>query len=330
MATVALPLTSETSSARPSIDDVSTPNAIARTCTETDPPWPTTDSSGLAGKHHYADPRTNLEIPEGCISHYEIIRKIGQGGMGSVFRARDRRLDRLVALKILHHGGQSPSRLLAEARATARVTHENIVVIYDTGMHEGRPYMVLEHLYGQTLRRTLNEAKSGAGRELSRGVSLDIVISVVRALSAAHKGRIVHSDLKPENIMLLKSGQVKVLDFGIARRIGAENRDKPVGTFAYMSPEQWLGRDVDQRSDIWAVGILLFELLSGAHPLAPLSTRDLSMIAELDLPMPSLRDECPELGELSDIVARCLAKRKEQRFASADELLVALESWRTR
>ncbi len=310
---------------QPSTDNVytspaDTPNALSRTLTETDPPWPLTDWPGLAENNASAACQADLELPKGFIKHHEIIRKIGQGGMGSVYLARDRRLGRLVAVKILHHEGRAKARLLAEARATARAKHENIVVIYDIGMFHRRPYIVLEYLPGQTLRSALSESR---GRGLSRGFAHNIVISVVQALSAAHENGVVHRDLKPENIMLLDSGRIKVLDFGIARRIEKDESDKPVGTFAYMSPEQWLGCDVDQRSDIWAVGMLLFEVLSGAHPLAPLATRDLSMIADLERPMPSLRELCAEFGGLCDIADRCLRKRKEERFESANQLLAA-------
>lgn len=333
--TMGHPFSCEAFTAQPSADHAYTPNeytpnAFTRTLTETDPPWPLTDSSSSSANGDCSGPGTNFELSERFIKHHEIIRKIGQGGMGSVFLARDRRLGRLVAVKFLHPGGQSPSRLLAEARATARARHENIVVIYDIGMFEGRPYMVLEYLSGQPLRDVLSEARGLAGRVLSRGFAINVVIAVVQALSAAHKSGVIHRDLKPENIMLLDSGQVKVLDFGIARRLEKGETEKPIGTFAYMSPEQWLGRDIDGRADIWAAGLLLFEVLSGAHPLAPLATRDLSIIANLELSMPSLRDVCPELGGLCDIVDRCLRKRKEERFESADELLQALETWRTR
>jgi serine/threonine protein kinase len=239
--------------------------------------------------------------------------------MGSVFLARDRRLGRLVAVKVLRDNGQSPTRLLAEARATARASQENIVVIYDVGLCNERPHLILEYLNGQTLRHALSKARGGVGRPMPRGVAIDIMTAVVRALVAAHESGIVHRDLKPENIMLLDSGQVKVLDFGLAQSVKAANRGSAAGTFAYMSPEQWRGQEVDERSDIWAVGIVLFELFTGAHPLAPFAQNGLSSIVELDTPMPSLRDVCGDVGGLSEVVDRCLRKRKEERFVSAAE-----------
>lgn len=250
--------------------------------------------------------------------------------MGRVFLARDRRLGRLVAVKVLHEGGPRASRLLTEARATARARHDNIVVIHDIGIVDGRPYMVLEYLSGQTLRAVLAKAKRGVERPLPRGMALEIVASVAQALSAAHKASVVHRDLKPENIMLLDSGQVKVLDFGLARRIDTAGHSKPVGTFAYMSPEQMAGDEVNETTDIWALGIILFEIISGAHPSMTHSGLGYSSVADLYTPMPMLRDVCPGIGRLSDVVDRCLRKRKDERYGSADELLAALEPLRTR
>ncbi|WP_170319891.1 protein kinase domain-containing protein [Polyangium spumosum] len=267
---------------------------------------------------------------DGFIKHYEIVRTLGVGGMGSVLLARDTKLGRLVAIKLLHDDGHAGARLLDEAQFTARARHENIVVIYEIGAVDGRPYMVLEYLEGRTLRRVISSSPGGEGRALPRGLTLDIMASVVRALAAAHKSGIVHRDLKPENIMLLDAGQVKVLDFGIARPAGADERRRREGTRAYMSPEQWRGDEIDARSDLWAAGVILYELLAGAHPLAPLTAGRLAQVTDRETPMPRLADARPELAGLSKIVERCLRKKKEERFASADELLAALEPWITR
>lgn len=262
---------------------------------------------------------------DGFIKHYEIIRKLGEGGMGIVLLARDTRLGRLVAIKLLRDSGRVTSRLLAEARATAGCKHEGIVTIHDVDEIDGHAYMVLEYLDGRTLRDVLSSDPRGAGRALPKGLALDIVMSVTRALSVAHEHDIAHLDLKPENIMVLTSGQVKVLDFGIASRNDSRTRG---GTRPYMAPEQWRGEDIDARTDLWAVGILLYELLAGAHPLAPLAKEQLESVADLDAPMPRLRDARPGLAALSDIVERCLRKRKEERFGSAAELCSALEPLR--
>lgn len=264
------------------------------------------------------------------IGHYEIIRPLGAGGMGSVLLARDTKLGRLVAIKVLHHSGEAASRLLAEARATVRAHHENIVVIYEVGTVSGRPYMVLEYLEGRTLRDVIHSARQGGGRALSRGFALEIMVPVLRALDAAHQNGIIHRDLKPENIMLLDSGQVKVLDFGIARLMDAQTPNERHGTRPYMSPEQWRGEELDGRSDLWAVGIILHELLAGQHPLAPFAIQDLESIGDLNQPLPTLRDVRPDLEGLSEIISRCTNKRKEDRIASAKDLLVALEPFLSR
>ena len=266
----------------------------------------------------------------GYIKHYEIIRTLGAGGMGSVLLARDTKLGRLVAIKLLHERGRAGARLLAEAQATARARHENIVVIYEVGALEGRPYMVLEYVDGRTLRQVIATGARDEGRALPRGLSLDIMASVTRALAAAHESGVVHRDLKPENVMLLDSGQVKVLDFGIARPAGPAELGGRAGTLAYMSPEQWRGDAIDERSDLWAAGVILYELLAGRHPLAPLTPERLACIPDRQRPMPRLVDARPELAGLSAIVERCLRKEKEERFRSAGELLAALEPWITR
>ncbi|WP_170319768.1 protein kinase domain-containing protein [Polyangium spumosum] len=273
-----------------------------------------------------APPSLDPSPPGGFIKHYEIIRELGEGGMGVVLLARDTKLGRLVAIKLLHGGGQAAPRLRAEAQATARARHDNIVVIYEVGELDGRPYMVLEYVEGRTLREVLSKGRRGDGRALPRGFVFDIMVSVVRALAAAHKSGVVHRDLKPENIMLLDAGQVKVLDFGLARPVDSEEPKRRAGTRAYMSPEQWSGDKIDARCDLWAAGVVFYELLAGAHPLAPLTMERLWALSDLETPMPRLADVRPELAEISEVIDRCLRKKKEERFRSAEELLAALEA----
>jgi WD40 repeat protein len=291
---------------------------------EMEPPWQPLSSPPPASAEQGAPPDGPPPL-EGFIKHYEIIRKLGEGGMGIVLLARDTKLGRLVAIKLLQDSGRATSRLLAEARATARCRHDCIVVIHDVDETDGHPYMVLEYLEGRTLRDVLSSGARGASRALPHGLALDIVTSVIRALAVAHKRDVVHRDLKPENIMILDTGQVKVLDFGLARRSDPIAPGARGGTLPYMAPEQWLGGNIDARTDLWAVGVLLYELLAGAHPLAPFTRERLESVSDMDAPMPRLRDVRPELAALSDIVERCLRKRREERFGSAEELLSALE-----
>ncbi|NVJ28099.1 protein kinase [Myxococcus sp. AM011] len=292
--------------------------------------------------------------PGARIQHYELIRQLGSGGMGTVFLARDTRLGRRVAIKLLHtQDAQFARRFILEARTTARCSHENIVIIYEVGEANATPYMVLEYLQGQPLNKIL---KSSPRLPPSRAVEL--VSPILRALSCAHAHKIVHRDLKPENIIVTDSGTIKVLDFGIAKVLqGDEHRGETdpralleglrlvpppgprdesihltrqgalLGTLAYMSPEQWgNGIPVDHRTDIWAVGIMLFRMLTGRHPLEPLRGPQLMVTALLQEPMPSLRALLPDVpAELAAVVDRCLLKHKEQRFPDALAVLRALE-----
>ena len=289
-------------------------------------------------------PRPGMQI-----NQYELIRELGAGGMGTVYLARDLKLGRKVAIKILQSGHpEMTQRFIIEARATARCSHENIVIIYEVGEHGGQPYMVLEYLQGTVL----TDLVSG-GKRLPAARAVELIVPVVKALVVAHEQGIVHRDLKPDNIFVTDQGTIKVLDFGIAKV--RDQADKPVasaaairvptaaelgegntnltrqgvimGTMKYMSPEQWgIGVEIDHRTDIWATGVILFRLLAGKHPLAPLQGNQLVVTAMLDKPMPRLRDAVSDVPQgLADVVDRCLMKNKEQRFADARELLRALE-----
>src|SRR5580693_1367311 len=209
------------------------------------------------------------------IGHYRVVEKIGSGAMGEVFRARDERLGRYVALKLIRpDSSENPDHLRRfelEARAAAALTHPNIVAIYDVGFHEGSPYIVCELLQGQTLRKRLSD---GA---LPVRLAIDYSLQIVQGLIAAHERRIVHRDLKPENLFVTGDGRVKILDFGVAKLQAApEDSGRSVeelttvtksgavvGTVAYMSPEQLRGKPVDHRSDIFSVGAILYEMLAG-------------------------------------------------------------------
>jgi WD40 repeat protein/serine/threonine protein kinase len=292
------------------------------------------------------------------LGQYELIRPLGRGGMGQVFLARDTRLGRLVALKFMRRQNQDHlRRFLDEARATARCNHPNIVTIYEVAEHEGYPYMALEYLAGKTLRQWMEQrhgsvawgGEPGAGPAQRPGPGLsasyvaELMLPVTRALAYAHEAGLVHRDLKPENIMLAESGVTKVLDFGIAKMLEAEGEparggraiteDTALtqagmgpGTAYYMAPEQWSGDEIDHRVDIWAVGIILHELVTGVHPLGLMSKPRLAALLASDAPMPRLRELRPDLGKLGAVIDRCLIKPKDDRLASASELLGALES----
>ncbi|HEX3475590.1 MAG TPA: serine/threonine-protein kinase, partial [Kofleriaceae bacterium] len=274
------------------------------------------------------------------ISQYEIIRLLGRGGMGEVYLARDLQLGRLVAVKRLT--GQEPDlgeRFLSEAQATARCHHENIVVIHEVGEHDGCPYMVLEYLEGQTLRQWLRDQEEATGTpvRVPPARAVELMLPVVRALVCAHDQGIVHRDLKPENVMLGRDGVIKVLDFGVAKLVASSSppadrgdawpsadSSSLAGTPAYMSPEQAAVAVIDQRSDVWAVGVMLFELVTGARP-----ARDGQRAASVDdrgPPMPRAAEVRPEIGPLAQVIDRCLLLDPAHRTASARVLLDELES----
>ncbi|HEX2573343.1 MAG TPA: protein kinase [Polyangia bacterium] len=296
----------------------------------------------------YGDPNAPI-APGTRIQHYELIRELGSGGMGTVYLARDLRLGRRVAIKFLQTSHpEHTQRFVIEARATARCSHENIVIIYEVGEHQGSPFMVLEFLQGQPLTKLMSSKRMPPAR------AVELMVPVLRALACAHEQGIVHRDLKPDNIFVTESGTIKVLDFGIAKvlqegepaaggqpqsaavaaaeRIGPEGAHLTrhgaiMGTLAFMSPEQWgIGVEIDNRTDIWAVGIMLFWMIAGRHPLEPLQGMQLVATAMLDDPMPSLREIIPDIDPgLAAVVDRCLRKHKDERFPDANALLQALE-----
>jgi WD40 repeat protein len=250
--------------------------------------------------------------------------------MAEVYLARDTRLGRRVALKVIQPDAlgskDAVDRFLFEARATARFNHPHIVTIYFVGEHEGQPYVALEYLEGQTLRQRLEQERPGVQE------SLRIGLAIAEALQAAHAEQIVHRDLKPENVWLARDGRLRVLDFGLARalsdeeasgeaevggeEVGFRTRGKGLrGTPAYMAPEQWREQETSGATDVWALGVLLFELLSGERPYRERHVFRLAMQVCDDEPAPALGDQ-PEA--LVALVARCLDKAPAGRPSAAE------------
>jgi len=266
--------------------------------------------------------------PGAVLGPYVIAGFIGEGGMGQVYRARDDRLGRDVAIKVLHpdlaHDPDRRSRMEREARALAQLNHPNIVAVYDVGDHRGAPFIVSELLDGETLRERLGRADSTG--PLDGGTAVAIVAAVADALGAAHRRGIVHRDIKPENIFLTSDGRTKVLDFGIAKQLGGEARGDVtaegavVGTLGYMAPEQLRGDPAASATDVYACGVVLYELLAGARPFAD-GSQAVQIGAILHQPAPPLSRQAPALSAL---VERCLDKRPEARFADGGELAAAL------
>jgi eukaryotic-like serine/threonine-protein kinase len=279
--------------------------------------------------------RTNLTysaavspIPGERVGPYDIVEVLGAGGMGVVFRARDTRLGRDVALKTLPAASATdPVRLQRfeqEARATCALNHPNVLAVFDVGRHGDTPYLVTELLEGQTLR-----AKLDAG-PLSLRRSIDLVTQVARGLAAVHEKGIVHRDLKPENLFVSRDGQAKILDFGVARAVElpASTGTLPLtqdgavlGTAGYMSPEQVRGRPADARSDLFALGAIFYECVSGrlAFPGETPVERGYAILNAEPLPATSN-------AAIASIIRRCLEKSPDDRFQTARELLAALEA----
>jgi len=274
------------------------------------------------------------------LGRYEIRSKIGEGGMGEVYLARDTQLGRDVAVKVLpstySDDKERLHRFEQEACAASALNHPNILSIYDVGTHEGAPYVVSELLEGQTLRRRLN------GTQLPLRKTIDYALKIAHGLAAAHEKGIVHRDLKPDNLFITNDGRVKILDFGLAKLTGAANAElsqtsiptrrvdtdpgKVMGTVGYMSPEQLKGREVDHRSDIFSFGAILYEMLSGRRAFHGESAAEtMSAI---------LKEDPSELSEtnqrispaLERLVNRCLEKNPQERFHSASDLAFALEA----
>jgi serine/threonine protein kinase len=285
------------------------------------------------------------DVIEGKVGHeigpYTIVERLGGGGMGEVYLARDRRLDRLVALKILpaYFAVEDVrlNRFQREARAASALNHPNILTIHEVGEHDGIPFIAAEFIDGSTLRELIEQ------NDLSIQEVLEIAEQVASALSEAHAAGIVHRDIKPENIMRRTDGLVKILDFGIAKLIEHQRPRSDVtvqtevgvvmGTVDYMSPEQARGLSVDERTDIWSLGVVLYEMLARRRPFTGATRMD-SMVAILERePVAIWEVEAERDGPrkaLQHIVDKCLHKETTSRHQSATELLSDLRGVRQR
>jgi len=261
---------------------------------------------------------------------YEILQLLGEGGMGAVYKARDRELDRFIALKLIRPELAASPAILArfkqELLLAHQVTHKNVIRIYDLSEADGVKFITMEFIEGVDLRRLLLDHGKLVPTE-----AVDLVRQVCFALHAAHTVGVIHRDLKPQNIMQDKHGRILVMDFGLARSVDSEGMTQTgalVGTMEYMSPEQAMGSELDQRSDIFALGLIFFELLTGKMPykadtaLASLLKRN----QERAIPAVDLDPSIPK--GLSDIVGKCLEREVNARYGNAQEILDDLDAWR--
>jgi tetratricopeptide (TPR) repeat protein/predicted Ser/Thr protein kinase len=262
-------------------------------------------------------------------SRYEIVRLLGQGGMGAVYQAHDRELERQVAIKVIRADMAANPEILRrfkqELILARQITHKNVIRIFDLGQADGIKFITMEYIEGENLQIVLRRKK-----KLEPAGAANIVAQVCRALEAAHNESVVHRDLKPQNIMLDKSGRAYVMDFGIARSmlgVGLTQTGALIGTPDYMSPEQAKGQSLDARSDLFSLGIIFYEMLSGQVPFNADTTMGKLWMRtnEPARPLGELDKTIPQ--PLSDIVRKCLEIDPQKRFASAGELLQRIEVW---
>ena len=268
-------------------------------------------------------------VGELIADRYELQELAGSGGMSSVYRAHDRLLERLVAIKVLHEQySKDPEyveRFRREAQAIARLSHPNIVTVIDRGEHEGRQYIVFEHVAGENLKETVQRLGP-----LPVGRALALAHQAARGLAFAHQHGVVHRDVKPHNVLIDTEGTAKVTDFGIARSVGREDgiteTGTVLGTSDYLAPEQAAGQRVDACSDQYSLGALLYELLAGDVPY-PAPNVVTAAMRHLNDPVPSIRSVRPEISPRVDaVVRRAMAKRPEDRYPTTDALIAALEA----
>src|SRR5580658_2147050 len=271
-----------------------------------------------------------LQIGDLLGGRYEILQLLGEGGMGAVYKASDRELDRFVALKVIRPELASNPSILArfkqELLLAHQVTHRNVIRIYDLGEAEGVKFITMEFIEGKDLRTLIREKQKFTPEE-----AVEVIQQVCQALDAAHTVGVIHRDLKPQNIMQDPTGRILVMDFGLARTVEGDGMTQTgalVGTMEYMSPEQALGKDLDQRSDIFALGLILFELLTGKKPFVAESALAslIKRTQERAIPVSDVDAQIP--GALSGIVSKCLERDVNERYQNCSTILADLNTWK--
>jgi tetratricopeptide (TPR) repeat protein/TolB-like protein/predicted Ser/Thr protein kinase len=259
------------------------------------------------------------------VSHYRILDKLGEGGMGVVYKAEDLQLQRPVALKFLppHISGDSEEkiRFIHEARSASALNHPNVTTIYEISESPEGPFIAMEYVEGKTLRQVIKDGP------LPLKKILDIGIQICEGLAMAHEKGVIHRDIKSENIMVTARGQVKIMDFGLAKLKGASRLTRTgttLGTIGYMSPEQASGEEVDRRSDIFSFGVVLYELLTGLLPFRGENQAAIINAIMYEEPQPVARFNAQVSPKMEDVVSKALAKDKEERYQHIDDLMADL------
>jgi serine/threonine-protein kinase len=266
------------------------------------------------------------------VSHYRILEKIGEGGMGMVYRALDTKLDRFVALKFLPSSAVSSpeaiARLEQEAKAISALNHPAIATIYAIGEAEGKTFLVLEYIAGGTLKSKLRTLAS-ENVQFALAEVTAYAIQIAEGLAHAERNHIVHRDIKSDNVMLTGEGKIKITDFGLAKLRGTSDLtkgDRTVGTLAYMAPEQLRGEEIDHRADLFSFGVVLYELITGRLPFQGEHEAAIMYSIAYDDPVPvaTLRPDVPQ--ELGNVISKCLQKDPALRYATADDIVTELRS----
>ncbi|HEX6152725.1 MAG TPA: protein kinase, partial [Solirubrobacterales bacterium] len=254
---------------------------------------------------------------------YKLEAKLGSGGMSTVYLARDTTLDRQVAVKVLHREMSEQAdqleRFRQEARAVAKLSHPNVVAVIDAGEDGGHPYIVFEYVEGETLKQRINRVGALDAQE-----SLAYAIEIARGLTVAHNRRMIHRDIKPQNVLIDSEGRAKLTDFGISRQLeqdGMTATGRVLGTTDYVAPEQAMGHPVDQRSDVYSLGVVLYEMLTGQVPFTADSQVGVAM-KHVNEELPDVQQRRPELSAAAALVVeRATAKDPDQRYQQVGELI---------
>ncbi|MBM2842152.1 MAG: serine/threonine protein kinase with repeat [Bacteroidetes bacterium] len=268
------------------------------------------------------------------ISHYKILEKLGEGGMGVVYKAKDNKLDRSVAIKVLppHLSGseENKTRFLQEAKAAAALNHPHILSIYEVDEHDGSMFLVLEYVEGETLKKRISKLHLETGIPFDQAI--EWVLQIAKGIKAAHEQGIIHRDIKSENIMLTNGGHLKIMDFGLAKLKSSSGMTKSgtsLGTLSYMSPEQAQGVTTDLRTDIWSLGVVFYEVLTGELPFRAEHQAGLLYLVVNNEPVPPsvLDKKIPRA--VDEVIKRMLEKERDRRFPTMDDVIAALQKVRT-